>query len=54
MEWVGVPFSRGPEPQSPALQVDSLPSKPPCKPPGATLTSLLISLAVQWINTHGG
>lgn len=48
--------SPGLEPQSPGLQVDSLPSEPPCNVSllGATLTSLLISLAVQWIDTHRG
>ena len=37
LEWVAIPFSRGSsrprvDPWSPALQEDSLPSKPPGKP----------------------
>ena len=37
LEWVAIPFSRGSsqpkvDPWSPALQADSLPSKPPGKP----------------------
>ena len=37
LEWVAIPFSRGssqPRDGSPALQADSLPSKPPGKPIG--------------------
>ena len=39
LEWVAISFSRGGlpnpgiEPESPALQADSLPSEPPGKPP---------------------
>ena len=41
LEWVVIPFSRGlpspgVEPRSPALQADSLPSKPPGKTQGHT------------------
>ena len=44
----------GLEPQSPALQVDSLPSETPHKPPGATLTSLLfLWLFSGLIHTEG-
>ena len=33
LEWVAVPFSRGPsQPRSPALQADSLPDEPQVKP----------------------
>ena len=36
LEWVDIPFSRGSspvmEPESPALQADSLPCEPPGKP----------------------
>ena len=41
LEWVAIPFSRGSsqrgiKPGSPALQMVSLPSKPPGKPPKST------------------
>ena len=51
LEWVAIPFSRGSsqlgiEPGSPTLQADSLPSKPPGKPPQNTehLTNLHVIL----------
>ena len=41
LEWVDIPFSRGSspvlEPESPALQADSLSNEPPGKPPTNSL-----------------
>ena len=51
LEWVAYPFSSGSswprnQPGSPALQVDSLPSKPPGKPKNIGVGSLSL---LQWI-----
>ena len=47
LEWVPTPFSRGSsnpgiEPRSPALQVDSLPAKPPGKPKNTGVGNLCL------------
>jgi len=49
LEWVACPPPEGgrrTEPRSPALQVDSLPSKPPGKPKNTAVGSLYL---LQWI-----
>ena len=61
LEWVVIPFSNelpNPEikPRSPALQADSLPSKPPGKPQNQSTISFKntarTSLEAQWIRIH--
>ena len=43
LEWVAMPFSRGSsQPRSPALQADSLLSKPPGKPKNTRVGSLFL------------
>jgi len=40
LKWVALPFSRGIEPRSPALQADSLPTEPQGKPKNTGVGSL--------------
>ena len=49
-EWVAIPFSRGSNPGSPALQSDPLPSEPPGKPISTTSASQILKGKLRcWI-----
>ena len=59
LEWIAIPFSRGsPEPgielTSPALQADSLPSKPPGKPYEGLKRDQLLSSFLRKLGTSMG
>ena len=59
LEWIAIPFSRGsPEPGieliSPALQADSLPSKPPGKPCERLKRDQLLSSSLRKLGTSMG
>ena len=50
LKWVALPFSRGIEPRSPALQADSLPTEPQGKPKNTGVGNL--SLLQQILPTQ--